>query len=108
MTPATHTAHTPGPWRAAPDETTGDIYVLTDDLLVARVLGHYKSAAMDDANARLIAAAPELLVEFGKAARDRHGHFGHTHYQYSAFETCIHPACESARSLLAAIQGEQG
>jgi len=56
--------HTPGPWEAAEHGDYGDydgqcIVVLGDDLRIAVVLG--EGTPETRANARLMAAAPELL-----------------------------------------------
>lgn len=62
MTTATKTAHTPGPWALEANE------VRAGDNLIADVMGGEGTRFIDDkdnteclANARLIAAAPELL-----------------------------------------------
>ena len=50
--------HTPGPWKVFDRTLVG-----TDDIAVANVKGSDSiSDAQDEANARLIAAAPELLA----------------------------------------------
>ena len=56
-------SHTPGPWSASEHGAYGDydgnsIIILGDDLRVAVVLGY--DTEETQANARLIAAAPEL------------------------------------------------
>jgi hypothetical protein len=54
--------HTPGPWSVG--EGTPDIAIITDKVLVAMVTNDEDSPCEDDeqmANARLMAAAPELL-----------------------------------------------
>lgn len=49
--------HTPGPWHV--DDAGRDTYVTSDHEHICRLEGNTLSA--DKANARLIAAAPELL-----------------------------------------------
>ena len=49
-------AHTPGPWRV------GGSYVLAPDGFVALVGCIYRTFSVCDANAALIAAAPDLLA----------------------------------------------
>lgn len=63
MSPVYRAAHTPGPWRV--DTTMGkNIYILNQggySLAQVQYLGAY-SVKTKKANARLIAAAPELLA----------------------------------------------
>ena len=62
--------HTPGPWKIkGPDRVEGDYAILADGFIIAQA---YKQTDDDrfepvDANARLIAAAPELLKECEKS-----------------------------------------
>ena len=63
MTTETRTEHTPGPWEASPARRS--IIIQTDDLLIAETLnrvGYDQTNEEAEANARLIAAAPELLA----------------------------------------------
>ena len=68
------TQHTPGPWSIAEGEP--DWAIVTENVLVASV--HGEDTENQEANARLIAAAPELLGALrtavfhlmGKARRD--------------------------------------
>ena len=53
--------HTPGPWRVGKKYVT-DIYPNDGGMLVARVMTGGISNNKSHANARLIAAAPELLA----------------------------------------------
>ncbi len=59
-----HATHTPGPWQiedCTPGESTGLRFeVGTKDSVIARTTDGWKEA---HANARLIAAAPELLAQ---------------------------------------------
>ena len=59
-----HATHTPGPWQiedCTPGESTGLRFeVGTKDSVIARTTDGWKEAR---ANARLIAAAPELLAQ---------------------------------------------
>ena len=59
-----HATHTPGPWQiedCTPGESTGLRFeVSTKDSVIARTTDGWKEA---HANARLIAAAPELLEQ---------------------------------------------
>lgn len=71
------TKHTPGPWKAGPPATglnpSEHRYIHAGGELVARASAGYapnhRLAGQLDANARLIAAAPELLAA-AKAALD--------------------------------------
>lgn len=57
------TAHTPGPWKAVPYPHTGqfNISALGGELIVYSHLGAVGNGPAAEANACLIAAAPELL-----------------------------------------------
>ena len=57
-------AHTPGPWRV------GGSYVLAPDGFVALVGCIYRTFSVCDANAALIAAAPDLLALAKRYARE--------------------------------------
>src|SRR3546814_12079723 len=58
--------HTPGPWRADP---YNDIRTSPDGCKIAVVVTHYGTLNADDANARLIAAAPDPLDALTQARR---------------------------------------
>jgi hypothetical protein len=64
LTKEKHATHTPGPWQiedCTPGESTGLRFeVGTKDSVIARTTDGWKEA---HANARLIAAAPELLEQ---------------------------------------------
>jgi len=65
--------HTPGPWRYWLDEqypATGRFYIFHKDLPLASVAhgGSYPDQDISEANARLIAAAPELAETLRLAA----------------------------------------
>jgi hypothetical protein len=72
MQPEKPTAHTPGPWKVSPaDKDRGALHVYgsygRDWIEVAKVQAVTEWAGSETANARLIAAAPELaeaLLEF--------------------------------------------
>jgi hypothetical protein len=57
--------HTPGPWRLQEDDSSGRIVVVADRIGLIAILAEHDfgiaESDQDDANARLIAAAPELL-----------------------------------------------
>lgn len=57
--------HTPGPWAAEPADMFGDHNIVRGDsdeaLAVAAVVSNMRPADQVEANARLIAAAPDLL-----------------------------------------------
>lgn len=62
-------SHTPGPWVVALSDSSGDLfvreatpYVLGRRLAVARVTSVSRADTEINANARLIAAAPDLLA----------------------------------------------
>lgn len=81
--------HTPGPWR------TTDRYIWATSTLLARV---YKQEGQGEANARLIAAAPEMLALLG----------GFLSYSR---ETCADDVLEGlqddAHALLTTIEGQK-
>lgn len=62
------TKHTPGPWHVEPDQPShgAALCVVAEGAVIARTpeCGAYGDAeqAIDEANARLIAAAPELAI----------------------------------------------
>lgn len=66
--------HTPGPWSVDDDgfDKTTPIEVRCDGYAIADVLrsGEWHSRAVEDANARLIAAAPRLLEALAQIARE--------------------------------------
>lgn len=71
--PTPQTAHTPGPWIASPVNHTGDCRVfakLNDNQLYCTVEVGWGANARQvcEANARLIAAAPDLLAALERAA----------------------------------------
>jgi hypothetical protein len=62
--PMTHATHTPGPWKVSDITTSDDLLIIGKDIQVARIPD--ANVAMNGcpesrANARLIAAAPDLL-----------------------------------------------
>ena len=71
--------HTPGPWRVDPDERDGMEYnnhVITesgDRICFMAHAGHDRQAEFD-ANARLIAAAPDLLAALQECLREHGGY----------------------------------
>ena len=52
--------HTPGPWKAN-FAISGEVYIFGGDRNFARVFDEWRDEANQEANARLIAAAPDLL-----------------------------------------------
>ena len=117
----THTAHTPGEWatRLEPEWNGGpEIMVVAHqgnfDVVVA-IVSSFTTPPSDEAiaNARLIAAAPDMLALLQEAARDMAAHYDYYGIYHlmgaNTDEDC--GRCQwvlSARSVLAAIQGEQG
>ena len=71
------TQHTPGPWEADDEDIFGQ-----DNKLVARIAyecnAHSLLTPEDHANARLIAAAPQLLEALERLTRRLDSHFGGT------------------------------
>ena len=53
--------HTPGPWRVEGDHLSQKDIVSIDEFVVAQTVGGLEDGE-EDANARLIAAAPDLLA----------------------------------------------
>lgn len=68
----THTQHTPGPWKVTEDRPADTLVVqsLTTPYLTVAVMMGATSSAEEEANARLIAAAPDLLEVVELAAID--------------------------------------
>ncbi len=64
--------HTPGPWRSVsrPNQTIIDLVYAKNGTLVADIIYAAGKMAEADANARLIAAAPELLEALKTALSD--------------------------------------
>lgn len=93
------TTHTPGPWTMQPDETfstLGDKRVVAfNDISPAIVFGGL--GAETDANAHLIASAPELL-EALEAAWER------VHSDVCGRTCC--KECENAKAAMAKARGE--
>lgn len=100
--------HTPGPWRFQPDDA---LIVSRDGEPIARLF-YATSPDPEDGgvNARLIAAAPELLEAFEVAAWARHN--AHCYPSQPAsiagFEACPQVACLQAHRLLRKARGEDG
>lgn len=79
------TEHTPGPWRNRQGlifgTSKGGCQLKESDFMVAQIrgwghlqyLGEEKAIAIQEANARLIAAAPELLAACEAAIKDTRG-----------------------------------
>lgn len=61
------TQHTPGPWRAHDIEAF--VVLAPDGRTVAYAQGQPRSSGANEANARLIAAAPDLLAALQNAVR---------------------------------------
>lgn len=65
------TKHTPGPWRVGKKnriETEQGVILISENEITSRSLdNHYQSAEERDANATLIASAPELLLACKRA-----------------------------------------
>lgn len=71
---STPVSHTPGPWEVGDNGVCTDLMVYCNDALGSRVAncsdsGHGITNEQDKANARLIAAAPELLEALQAAQR---------------------------------------
>lgn len=64
--------HTPGPWIAAPAQWNHGETVIVQSELTAEVIAHIEGQAFPcaDANAHLIAAAPDLLAALQLAIAD--------------------------------------
>ena len=58
--------HTPGPWKAN-FAISGEVYIFGGDRNFARVFDEWRDEANQEANACLIAAAPDLLEVLEKA-----------------------------------------
>jgi hypothetical protein len=94
------TQHTPGPWQVI--EGWPDIGIVTDKVLVAMVKNDEDSPCTDEeqaANARLIAAAPDLLAVCKDFAHALDGAAGFAHF---------HANGKRHKELLAAIARAEG
>jgi hypothetical protein len=90
------TEHTLGPWRVARDDRFGFFYVIGGDHVVANAAVTPLPLLENQANARLIAAAPELL----KTLKTVQPYFeGEHHYD--------HPHCRQIRAAIAKATSEE-
>lgn len=65
-----NTKHTPGPWRATTPVGSGPSFIKAPDCSgIAKCYADHRSTKEANANARLIAAAPELLTDLQNAQR---------------------------------------
>jgi len=97
--------HTPGPWRVEPGRETrvgADIVIVSRNGLVAIACTIHEGAVNAEANARLIAAAPEMLaaLEAAEALLNEHEH--------CLREDCTNPGCVVYRQARAAIAKARG
>jgi hypothetical protein len=92
----TQAAHTPGPWKVEPGFHRNRI-ADADDAAICFALGFTQEAT---ANARLIAAAPELLITLSNliAAIEEYG-------AYKRGEFMINDVLELARAAVAKAEG---
>lgn len=104
---APNTAHTPGPWRAQPIEGPGHWQVINESCRQVAMARHWPNShgvnsedarAETEANARLIAAAPELLAALENC-------FIILRYLASNGKPIDQRTIEQARAALAAAQG---
>lgn len=99
--------HTPGPWRVEIDDSPDAAWawqwptIVSDEYEVVGTEGLYGDLETDMANARLIAAAPELLVAL-QLMVDR---FLDTEGSYGVWEN---EAIEAARAAIAKATGGEG
>ena len=104
----TDTKHTPGPWKAHVAHellnVVADSVVSVDGLHVADVASYGASVATRNANARLIAAAPELLAELHSVRVQLEAQA----LGYSASELWPHVRTEIVRRISDAIQKVEG
>ena len=102
--------HTPGPWTAqrAPKPTRHWVVNIPGDhpLVVGRTGGPDDIHERDGANARLMAAAPDLLAAC-EASLDAHhnAHDTGLAVRYPVRE-CEHPICATLRAAIAKARGE--
>lgn len=96
----TSSKHTPGPWRAT--QHHDDSWTVRTDL-GANALAHVTVGKNDDADARLIAAAPEMLEALTKVARFMDERFGRGEAEYDAR---VGPVYRAVRYALARVEGE--
>jgi hypothetical protein len=94
--------HTPGPWRAG-SHPMNEAEVFADELDGERIAECYGAGDADQANALLIAAAPELLEALERMA----GAFvPHPRDDTEGWRE-EHEACELARAAIAKATGAQ-
>jgi hypothetical protein len=91
-------AHTPGPWeyKVQPDEHGPEDVVMADGLYIASC--HFVPGGRVESNARLIAAAPQMLEALREADRRLHDD-GYT---------VTDPVTVAVRAAIAAATGEEG
>ena len=95
------TKHTPGPWKAN-FVISGAAYIFGGDRNFARVFNEWQDEANREANARLIAAAPELLEALESIAE----FWNRDQNEKAMIGACWH-AIETAEAAIAKAKGEQ-
>lgn len=102
--------HTPGPWRISRDEDGIKIYD-GNDTKVADVGGvRIGNEAVEEKNAHVIVAAPELLERLEGCVDSLHIVIRATSFvegHNDDFERCNHIACEYSRALIAKAKGQE-
>jgi hypothetical protein len=89
------TAHTPGPWEAYIDGQISSVntFAESDRAMLIDITRSGTSVKQDNANARLIAAAPDLLAALERL------------YAALSLDADMVLACEQARAALAKAKG---
>lgn len=101
-------AHTPGPWTAHPIETRfGPPYTpVSAKTLIARVYSEdFEDYAQSEANARLIAAAPQMLDALEAILQDVPADVEEWAERYETFHLSV-SAMKSACAAIRAAKGE--
>ena len=86
-------SHTPGPWRYAGRSVAGAFHIGPEEGYSVGIIHHSPDG---EANARLVAAAPDLLAALEECQAEIHIECGLTDY----------PSCIRARAAIAKAKGE--
>lgn len=102
---------TPGPWHVEPEEWTNGrgIAICADDAIVAIIDPEIAADDEDKANARLIAAAPELLATLVEMTEEWAAPLGQIAKNCGALDptVALYPALQRARAAIAKATKEE-
>lgn len=99
--------HTPGPWKKY-DSAFPQFFVTTDGKDICKVSSEDVSMLEAEANARLIAAAPDLIEALEKMVEYAHQYSGRERSQSAAMEIVETPISDDVAAARAAIAKARG